>query len=174
MAIEITSRARIRLPFWVIILGALTIILIIAFLVSYFYLVVSIKKISQEIQEKEPILSPLEENIRSKEGELAPLAKKIDNFAELLQKHEKPLNIFNFLEEVSLPAVWFSDFAFSSENGEVIVSGEADSFITLEQQILILKQEPFVKNLSVSEVSMGEGGEVIFTFLIAFNPQVFD
>jgi len=111
--------------------------------------------------------------IKKKEEELSPVGKKIDDFGELLQKHKTPLNIFNFLEKICLPTVWFSDFNLTSENGEVTVSGYTDSFVTLEQQILVLKQDLLVKNLNISGVSIGEEGKVNFTFLLTFAPQIF-
>ncbi len=173
MAIEITPRGKVKLPLWMIILGIFTIILLIGFLGSYFYLEISIKKMSQEIQEKEPILTPLEEAIKKKEEELSPVGKKIDDFGGLLQKHKTPLDIFNFLEKICLPTAWFSDFNFTSENGEVTVSGHTDNFVTLEQQILVLKQDPLVKNLNISGVSVSEEGKINFTFLLTFVPQIF-
>lgn len=174
MAIEITPRVKLKLPIWIISLGVLTILLVIAFLGSYLYLFISINSMSKQIEEKQPILAPLEENIRNKEEELIPLSEKIDSFAKLIQGHKKSLNIFNFLEQICLPNVWFSDFDFSSKAGEVTVSGETDNFVSLEQQIIILRQEPFVKNLSISEASISEEGKVVFIFLITFDPQVFD
>lgn len=181
MAIEITPKAKIKAPLWLIILGVFTIILVIAFLASYFYLEISIKKMSQDIQEKEPIITPLKEAIKKKEEELSPIGKKIDDFGGLLSGHKKlvkikeedPDALFDVLEKICLPTVWFSDFNFTSENGEIIVSGQTDSFVTLEQQILVLKQEPLIKNLNISEVSISEEGEINFTFLIAFKPEIF-
>jgi len=173
MAIEIAPRGKIKLPFWLIVLGVFAIILLIGFLGSYFYLEISIKKMSQEIQEKGTTLTPLIEAIEKKEEELNPIEKKIDDFGELLQKHKIPLNIFNFLEKICLPAVWFSDFNFTSEEREVIVSGHTDTFVILEQQILVLKQDPLVKSLNISGVSISEEGKVDFTFLLTFAPQIF-
>ena len=173
MAIEIIPRGEIKLPFWLIALGVFAIILLIGFLGSYLYLEISIRKMSQEIQEKEPILIPLIETIEKKEEELNPIEKKIDDFGELLQKHKIPLNIFNFLEKICLPTVWFSDFDFTSEDRRVIVSGHTDTFVTLEQQILVLKQDPLVKSLNISGVSINEEGKVDFTFLLAFATQIF-
>jgi len=155
MAIEIIPRGEIKLPFWLIVLGVFAIILLIGFLGSYLYLEISIKKMSQEIQEKELILTPLIEAIEKKEEELNPIEKKIDDFGELLQKHKIPLNIFNFLEKICLP------------------SGHTNTFVTLEQQILVLKQDPFVKSLNISGVSINEKGEIDFTFLLVFASQIF-
>jgi len=45
--------------------------------------------------------------------------------------------------------------------------------VILEQQILVLKQDPLVKSLNISGVSISEEGKVDFTFLLTFAPQIF-
>lgn len=173
MAIEIIPKSKIKIPKWIIVLGILDIILLIFFLASYLYLATSVKKMSQEIQEKNSAAGPLGEAIREKEEELRPVRQKIDDFGELLSKHKKPVNIFELLEKICLPTVWFSNFNFSSETEETTIFGQTDSFKTLEHQILVLKQEPLIKNITLSEISMSEEGMVDFTFLLTFDPQVF-
>ncbi len=173
MAIEITPKQKIKIPIWVIIIGVFCVILVLAFLTSYFYLYWSVKRMSQEIEERNLATFPLEKAIREKKGEISPIKQKIDDFNELLSGHKKPLKIFEFLERVSLPNVWFSTFSFTFEKGELSVSGETDSFITIEQQFLILKQEPLVKDLNLSGLSMSGEGEISFTFLLTFDSQIF-
>jgi hypothetical protein len=172
MAIEIIPRGKIKLPPWVIVLGGLTVILLIVFLGSYLCLEISVRKLSREIQEKEPILTPLGEAIKAEEEKLGPISEKLNDFSGLLQRHKSSLNIFSFLEQICLPTVWFSGFNFTSENTNVIVSGQTNSFVTLEQQILVLKQDPLVENLSIAGVSVSEKGEVNFTFLLTFSPKI--
>ncbi len=173
MAIEITPKRKIKIPLWAIIIGVLCVILILAFSASYFYLYRSAKQMSREIEEKNLVTLPLEEAIRKKEGEVFPIKQKIDDFNELLLGHKKPLKIFEFLERICLPNVWFSTFNFTFEKGELTIFGQADSFVTIEQQVLILKQEPLVKDLNLSGLSMSEEGGINFTLLLTFDSQIF-
>lgn len=172
MVIEISPRRKIKIPIWATVAGIVLAILFVILLVSYFYLLFTIKKMNQQIQEKGAAVIPLEKAIKEKEEELIPLSQKIDDFNQLLAEHKNPLNIFEFLERVCLPKVWFFEFDSNSDTGEVTVSGKTDSFTVLEQQISVLKQEPLLKNLSITEVSvlMEEGG-IKFTFLLTFNPS---
>lgn len=174
MAIEITSKQKIKIPLLVIITGVFCVVLILVFLAGYFYLYRSVKQMSQEINEKNLITLPLERSIREKEKEISPVKQKIDDFNEILLGHKKPLKVFEFLERICLPNVWFSSFDFTFKEGELTVSGQTDSFITIEQQVLILKQEPLVKNLNLSGLSIGEEGEVNFTLLLTFDSQIFE
>ncbi len=173
MAIEITPKQKIKIPIWVIIIGILCVILVLAFLASYFYLYRSVKRMSQEIEEKNLVTLPLEKAIGKKEGEIFPISQKIDDFNELLSGHKKPLKIFEFLERTSLPNVLFSTFDFTFEKGELTISGQTDNFVTIEQQVLILKQEPLVKNLNLSGLSMSEEGGINFTLSLTFDSQIF-
>lgn len=173
MAIEITPKQKFKAPIIQIIFLGICAVLLIAFLASYFYFDRSIKQISQKIQEKDLAAAPLDNAIKEKEGEITLVKQKIDDFGKLLSEHKKPLNIFGFLERICLPNVWFSNFDFSFGEGGLTVSGETDSFITLEQQLLVLKQDPLVKSVTLSGISMGKEGGANFSFLITFDPQIF-
>jgi len=172
MAIEITPKREIKKFFWPIALLSFCIILLLAFGISYLYLDKSLKEFSQEIQNKEKDLvkSPSE---RLLEDELLLYESKINTFKELFSKHKKPLNVFDFLEQVCHPGVWFSDFDFSSSSEKITVSGEAENFITLGQQLLILKQAQGLKKVNLSEISMGEEGKVTFAFQLTLDSQIF-
>ncbi len=173
MAIEITPKRKIKIPTWVIVIGVFCVILVLAFLASYFYLYRSVKRMSREIEEKNSAALPLEMVIREKRGEILPIKQKIDDFNGLLSGHKKPLKIFEFLERICLPNVWFSTFNFTFEKGELAISGETDSFATIEQQVLILKQEPLIRDLNLSGFSMSEEGGINFTLLLTFDSQIF-
>lgn len=175
MAIVVTPKPKIKAPIWIIVLLAFAIVAILGFLVSYFYLDRSIKKISEKIEEKERALKEIpSEEQKAMEDELLLYEAKIDGFGELLSEHKKTLNIFNFLERVCHPKIWFSKFNFDSGKGVIDVSGEAEGFIAVEQQILILKREiSFLENINLSEISMGEEGGVTFTLRLTLDPQIF-
>lgn len=173
MAIEITPRVKIKIPIWVIALLAFCIILLILLLVSYFYFEKSSKEMAQALI-KTPQEITLEQEIEAKEKELNLYKEKIDVFDKLLSGHKKTVNIFSFLERICLPNVWFTDFNFTSKEKTVVVSGQTDNFATLEHQIFVLKQEPLVKKLNVSGVSLLGEGRVKFTFHLTLDSQVLE
>jgi len=87
---------------------------------------------------------------------------------------EDPLIILrpiDFLEKICLKNVWFSNFNLN--NKEISVFGNADNFVTLEQQIILLKKQPAVNNITLSGAKISKEGGVDFSFLINFNRQVF-
>jgi len=163
MAIEISPRIKIKASVWTIVTAGALLILLIGFTVAYFYFAFSIKKISQELEEKNIAINPLEKAITEKEAELEPISQKIDDFNKLLAGHKKTLDIFTFLERICLPAIWFSDFDFDSNARKVNLSAQANSFATVEQQLNILKQELALISSNITEISINEEGSISFT-----------
>jgi len=169
MAIEISPRIKIKVPVWTIIVGVILLILLISLFVVYFYLASSLKKMSKELEEKNIVVVSLEEGIATKEENLKLIDEKIDDFNELLAEHKKTLDIFTFLGRTYLPSIWFSDFDLDSNTGKVNISGQADSFATLEQQISILKQEPVLISSNIAEISIDEEGIINFSLSLIFR-----
>jgi len=169
MAIEISPRIKIKVPVWTIVMTVVLLILLIGLFAAYFYLAFSLKKMSKELEERNIAVVPLEKAITEKEEELKPINQKIDDFNKLLVGHKKTLDIFTFLERVCLPFVWFSSFDFDSNAGKVNISGQVDSFATLEQQINILKQESALISSNITEISINEEGDINFTLSLIFK-----
>lgn len=173
MAIEISSKTKIKSPVWSVILGALCLILLLASISSYFYLNSLTKKIRQKIQEKENALKSTPSEM-ALENNLILTRNKIDKFADLLSKHHDSASVLTFLENTCLPNVQFLNFNFDDGKNTVSISGKANSFITLEQQIDVLKKESLVKNIEVSDILMSEEGGANFDFLIILDPKIFN
>ncbi len=169
MAIEITPRIKIKVPAWTIVIAIVLLILLISLTAVYFYITFSSKKISKELEERNIVVVPLEEAITEKEEELQPISQKIDDFNESLARHKKTLDIFTFLEGTCLPFVWFFDFDFDSDTRKVNISGQVDSFATLDQQINILKQESALISSNITEILINEEGNINFTLSLIFR-----
>jgi len=86
MAIEISSKTKIKSPVWFIILGVLCLVLLLVSISSYFYLGSLTKKIKQEIQEKENALKATSSE-NALENNLNLTKNKIDKFSDLLLEH---------------------------------------------------------------------------------------
>lgn len=172
MAIEITPKPKIKAPLWAINLLILCLILLAALLVSYIYF----KKASEKLTEDLKVTTAeniLAQEIKERSQELSLYQKKIDDFGILISEHKKTVNIFEFLERTTHPNVWFSDFGFDSPKNMVEVSGQAESFVVLGQQLLIFKKEEVIKAINLSDVSIGEEGGVNFSLSLTFNNQIF-
>jgi len=172
MAIEIGLKRRVKIPAWSIILGILSLILILILIGSYFYLDSAVKRMTLEIQKREQFLK-VGSSEKALQNNLKLIESRIESFADLLSRHYNVGNIFVFLESVCLPKVQFSDFKFDFSKERVVLSGETDNFMMLEQQLHILRQEPLIKKVNLSDVSTNEKGRVDFTFSLVFDPKIF-
>jgi hypothetical protein len=174
MVIQIAPKEKIRISIFAII-GGIVCFFLAAFLASaYFYFDLNISKMNEGISQKQAQLGPIEKTIQEKEQELVPIKEKIDSFSVLVGQHQTSLDVYGFLEKNSLPKVWFSDFEFSLEEKMVTVSGQADSFITLEQQMNVLKnnQADFLESVKLSKVEVDEEGGINFEMEFIFKTQL--
>ncbi|MFH1656681.1 MAG: hypothetical protein ABH956_02835 [Candidatus Nealsonbacteria bacterium] len=170
MAIEIDSRMQIKKLFWPFVFITVCLSLFLILLGTYFYFGIASKKIVDDIEKKnkELITSPSEKIL---EQEVFLYESKINNFKKVFSNHQKVLNVFSFLEQVTHPDILFSDFSFDSSTRAINVSGKAEDFTSLGQQLLIFKQIEILKNINLSGISINDEGEIDFSFQFTFLPQ---
>jgi len=174
MAIEIIPRKAAPLPLWLKILFYILIGLLLAALLSYFIFghfqkksLTTLQNLEEEIfKEKTPQKIALEKEILSYQ-------KKINNFSLMLDRHLLSSKFFHFLEKTSHPRIWFSKINLSPGEQLAVVSGRAETFPVLGQQLQILKKEALVKNVTLSKISLGKKGEIEFTLTLSFDPEFF-
>ncbi len=172
MAIEIIQKPKPKIPFWAKILLGSAIGLLLVAVGAYFFLDYTSKKTSQRINDTQAEINSLVIANREVENKVLTYEKKIGDFASLVVSHQKPLNILLFLEQKTHPRVRFTSFAFDSAKTSVAVEGQAASFIALGQQMLILKKETILKNITLSGLSLSENGEIEFSLQLVFDPQI--
>ena len=172
MAIEIEKKSKLKGPLWLYILMVVGVVLALGLAGTYFYFFKVGKDISQQIEEMDQALKKTSEE-KELENTLLSKEKKVEDFQELLSKHRKVLNVFNFFQEKTHPKTWFSEFDFSGKEKTVSLSGTADGFIAVGQQILILREEELLKNIKLSGLSMGEEGKIEFSLQLTLDPQIF-
>jgi len=172
MAIEIAKKSKLKGPLWLYILMIAGIVLALGVAGTYFYFSKVGKDISQQIKEIDQALKKTPEE-KELENTLLSKEKKIEDFQELLSKHKKVLNVFSFFQEKTHPRTWFSEFDFSGKEKTVSLSGTADSFTAIGQQILVFREEELLKNVKLSGLSMGEEGEIEFSLQLTLDPQIF-
>jgi len=105
------------------------------------------------------------------EGEVISWRGKINDFSGLLNDHLYSSNFFRVLEDITHPEVWFSEIDLGSRDEKVIISGQAEDFTALGQQLLIFQKSSAVDGVSLSKVSVAKEGGISFTFELKLNPQ---
>jgi hypothetical protein len=107
------------------------------------------------------------------EKEVLTNQKKIKQFNFLINDYEYSSNAFGFLENLTHPKVYFSSFSLNIESGEMSLSGMADGFESLNQQLEIFQQEPKITTVTLSNVGFSEDSDISFSFVLKLDPTVF-
>lgn len=98
--------------------------------------------------------------------------KKLNTYAPLIKNHKISSNIFAFLEQNTLPNVWYSRFSVASNGSDIVLSGEAGSVETLSRQTAIFEESEYLKNITVLGTAVGTEGRVTFNLSLSLNPNI--
>lgn len=174
MAIQLVPRPEEKKPFWVDILFYLSLILVIAAASSYFVLNSLQEKTEKKIQSlNEELVKASASPEAALEKEVLDYQKKIDDFSVLLGSYRYSSQIFPFIESITHPKVSFSSFSAVIDENSIQVSGVADSFRTLGQQLIIFKNEKLIKEVELSGISLAKEDKVSFSFSLILDPIIF-
>lgn len=172
--VEIIPKPKTQLPAWLSILFYLSLFLFLAIFASFFIFGNSLKNLQAEFENLEKsIAEQRTPEVIATEQEVLSYQKKISDFSLLLQGHLASSNLVGFLEEISHPKVWFSQFSLNAPEGQLTLNGYSDSFMSVGQQLLILKEKPLIKSFNLSEISIGKQGEVSFVLSLSLDSKIF-
>ena len=131
--------------------------LVISLTTGYVFLI-SLEKQAQASLEvvEQQIFEQKTTGMGSLESTVQAYKKEVDYFAPYLNNHIIITSFFNFLEENTHPNVYFSQMGVQSLSSNVSLSGKADSFLTLGQQLMIFNNNPLTKSVSLSNISLSE------------------
>ena len=173
---QIIPKPIAKTPLIINIIFYILILALIATPISYFYLVNLEKKTQDNLSELEKILT--EEKIEREqelETEIFGYQKRIRDFSTLLDSHQTFYGLFEFLEKNCHPKVWFSTFNIEAENHQLTLTGQAENFQSIEQQILIFKDcTDNVSDVELSEINIEEEGAIGFGLRLSLDPELFD
>ena len=101
--------------------------------------------------------------------------KKIEDFAKIIENHTISSQVFAFIEKVTLPNVWFSNFSLSESGNQIVLSGETENLETLSRQIdAFEKNKEYVLGISVANSQVSPGGRIVFVLNLLLEPKIFN
>lgn len=139
--------------------------------VALFYLENKTSKTLWDLQEKIAQVGTKDE--KAIEMQVLLDKQKIDDFSKLFADHQRASNFFKFLEENSHSKIWFNKLELSTQDSQVVLSGETSNFETLGQQIVIFQNRELVKTIKISDLAIGKDGRANFTFSLSLDPKIF-
>ena len=173
MAIEIIPKPPKKVPFRLNILSYISIGLLVSTILSYFLLDYFQKNVNQDLEEiTASFLVPRTPQEQELEGSIVQYQRKINDFVLIFNRHQTNSSFFTFLEEITHPNVIFSQFDLTKPS--VSLSGTAENFVVLGQQLLIFQNNSKILKTNLSTISLGEEGRIGFTFNLTLLPKTFE
>ena len=172
--VEIIPKPTEKSSVWQDILFYFSIGIFLAAIVSFFILNNSQGKLENSLRKlDESLAQKMTVEEINLEKEIKTTEKQIRDFAQILNSHLFPSKVFDVFQKIVHPKAWFSRLSFDTAKSEAVISGETESFVTLQQQIFILQKEPLIKSFTLNYFSAGKEGKVDFTFNISLAPELF-
>lgn len=166
--VELIPKQVPEIPKWLNILFYFSLALLILTITSFFILNSSISNRQETLEDLNQILLSKKTPERmALEEEVLNYEKKFGDFAFLSEGHLEISDIYPLIEESTHPQVWFSQFTLATSENVVNLSGKAQNFEVLGQQMLILGEKDFVRNLHLDSAGINKQGKVDFT--LTFN-----
>ncbi|HEX9722345.1 MAG TPA: hypothetical protein VGA53_03710 [Candidatus Paceibacterota bacterium] len=114
----------------------------------------------------ETIERTLQEEIQPQEQslveELQRAREKIDRFKLAAERRKDFLPLFQILEESTHEGVVFSSFQTNRQKAQITLAGTAQNFFVLEQQRLLWKRQPQIKEIVIQGMKLEQDGQVSF------------
>ncbi len=169
----IPKRARKSLPFQNVFYYVALAILILAG-GAYALLIYLESQASINLQDLEGEISRVgTSDERQMERNVFSTRKKINDFAAVIEAHQRPSQLFPFLESVIHPQVWMFDFELTMETNFLKMNGQTLNFQTLGEQMDVLRAQDMIEEIQLSDLSVGEGGQAEFSIGLMLNPEIF-
>ena len=172
--VEIIPRQKVSYLPRIRIFLDISILLFLSVLVSYFVLqqFVSLRE-SELVDQKNLLGAEFTSAEKALEERVFGLKVQIENFGKVIETRKNSLNFFTFLEQNTIPKVFFTKLDLNPQTHEAILLGQSVNFFTLEQQMLVLKSNPAIASVILSDVRLGDEGLAEFRLNIQFNGEVF-
>ena len=97
------------------------------------------------------------------------LKDKIDVLKVVLKKRLYPSRIFKMLEELALSKIRFVNLEADLSQASIILGIEAAGYNTLARQLIVFKDDPRIKKVNVSELSLDKSGKISSQFLLEID-----
>jgi len=124
------------------------------------------KNLNDQLQSLSQKLSP------DLERTAVELEKKLDKISLLSESRIYSSQLFNLLEELTIPEVQFLKSQIDLEKAEINFEGRADDYRSLAQQINVFEKDKNIKSVITSGIELGEDGRLKFNFKINFDKDL--
>jgi len=123
---------------------------LIALVLSYGIFWIRIVSYQKAINQQIAVLDTVgTEQQKAQEKEVLSYIQKVNDFAGLLQNHRFSSNVFQLIQDKTMPYIWFNQFALDQKNNSVQLFGEADNVENLSRQVVNLEGSDYVEKINL-------------------------
>jgi len=171
MDFDLIYKLKIGKFWWLDVILYFVLALLVSLVVCFFLLMIKASSQEEYLADiKQAITETGTPQQKELENKVLEYQKKIGDFAVLLKSHKIPSYMFDFIEENTLPSVWF--FEFKADIGESLLTltGETESMQRLAQQMAAFKETGNITRIGLLSGKIAEEGKIKFTLGLSFNP----
>jgi len=165
---KLTFKLTSRTNLWL----ALTIGFLLLVILIYFGMTGYKNSLIEEKENLEERLAGLtnQRNLET-EANFIELKTNIEDLKKVLKIRLYPSNLFEMLEEITLPKVQFTDLDADLSQTKLNLKAEAVDYSTLAKQVTVFEQDSRIKKVDLSGVSLETSGRVVSNLKIELNPD---
>ena len=162
---DIIPKQKIRYPLWFRALSSASVAFFLISIVSFFGLIYLQGHEHNRAENLQTLLSQgkLPQEVELEE-QIFAVKERIEDFTKVVRTRRDLRPFLAFFEENTHPGIYFSQFNLEAVNRTVSITGSAESFQALEQQIQIFKEHEDIGVMVLSSIGFGEEGQVSFGF----------
>jgi len=173
MDFSVISQITNKRSWWVDVIFYFSVSLLIATVLCWLIFVTKISMQKKEISDVEASLETVGTQAqRDQEQEVLLFQSRIADFSDLFKNHEFASEVFVFMQEQTLPNIWFSRFDMRTKEASASLTGEAENMEAFSRQVASLERNKSVLSLNSLKSSLGETARVSFNLNIALDPKI--
>jgi len=173
--VKIIPKPKPKIPGWLNFLFWLSLLLGFCIIGSFFYFRYQISVLEKKENSLGNQISELEKKIDEdlKKERVAEISEKITYFSKLLKEQKTSSKVFEFLKSVTHPRVQITSLNLDVKNYKMSLEAVTDNFQTLAEQILVLRENQYVQNLEVLNISLTKEGKVEFALNFTLKEEIY-
>ncbi|MCX6789831.1 MAG: hypothetical protein NTZ42_04485 [Candidatus Gribaldobacteria bacterium] len=169
---SIIPKAKETEPTWVVVaFWSLLSLLILIFAPIFIFqrqtTILAQKKVVIETETEQTIKNNAELSKR-----MALVSRRLNDFSQLLKSHRLNSGVFVFLSAICHPRVQFTGLSIDENGTRLTLGMKTENFKTLGEQLLILKSNPQVSDVSFSGLSVDKDGKIICSLNFNIDPKI--
>lgn len=99
--------------------------------------------------------------------------RKINDFNNLFKNHRFASNAFAFMQNQTMPYIWFKQFNLDQKGSSIQLSGQADNMDNYSRQVANFEKNEYVKKVAMLSSTIATDGKVNFSTSLSLDPKIF-